>query len=1605
MTYTTITTEGGLLPADILDAVAAGELPGQRAADFGLDKQRRLSDELAAAWNAIRGQWQTFQFFLGRTGTDDPATSVTRERWVLPLLAVLGYDPSFRSSAALVGGRTYAISHRAYDDDDAPPVHIQGIRSSLDTRPPTGRPRLSPHALVQEYLNNTEQLWGLVTNGERLRLLRDSSRFTRPSYVEFDLRTMLEGEKFSEFALLYRLLHRSRLPTSSADAPACWLEQYHQQAIAAGGRVRDGLRDGVEVALKELGNGLLRHPANQHLRARLNGTPIDADHLPMNADQTNDQRASGASAAAAFHQSTALSLTPLDFYRQLLRLVYRLLFLMVAEERGLIAAQDAPAAATAGDEPDLAVLVQQQQRSVSPAEGLAIYHEHYSVSRLRRLAEVPGAGRGPYDDLWLGLLTSFDLLEGSDEHLPRTLGLAPLDGDLFSAAACADLTNATRLRNADLLRAIRALALYRDPESKNLRRVNYAALDVEELGSVYESLLDYRPVINGAQPSAQSTPIHADHPQIPADQPNQKDQRTSAQSAAAAGYSFNLVAGTERKTTGSYYTRPELVQELIKSALDPVIAARLKTAQSTPIHADSPPIPADQSHSKETISADRPDPRQQRAMHQPAAAALLSITVCDPACGSGHFLLAAARRIGQALAKVRSGEEQPTPGEFRRAVRDVIARCIYGVDLNPLAVDLCKLALWIEGYNAGMPLNFLDSHIRWGNSLVGATAALVDAGIPDDAYKPVSGDDKKIAGALRKRNKQERQLYEQQGAVQEALPFDAPATDRLADLAATLRGLETQPDDSVAAIRAKAARYRQARAAAEAEFIRYNLWTAAFFQPLTPENSTYIPTTRDLLEHQQRPKDVRDPKVAMATVLADQTGFFHWELEFPQVFSTQTLDSTQAVDSTQMTRMAQMPADQKQDQRQSAESAESAFHRGPPNQPSAKPGFDVVLGNPPWERIKLQEQEHFVDVPAIGKAPNKAERQKVIDAWRSGTPAQRARIAEFEQAKQRAEAESRFVRAAGRYPLTAVGDVNTYALFAELDRGLVNAGGRAGIIVPTGIATDNTTKDFFGNLVDKRTLAQLLGFENEAFIFAEVHHAFKFCALTITGKATPVQETKFAFLIRYFEQIADEQRHFVLSREDIALINPNTLTCPIFRTKADAELTKKIYRRVPVLVNERTSESPWGMRFMTMFHMSNDSGLFKNAPGEGLLPLYEAKMIWHFDHRYGTYAGATQSQLNVGTLPRLTDEQRKDPQCTTLPRYWVERAEVDTRLAGRWEREWLLGFRDVTSSVVERTAIFSLLPIVGVGNKIPLMLLENDSSLLAACFLACVNSLTFDFVTRQKLGGTTLNFFIVKQLPVLPPEAFSAADIAYIVPRVLELVYTAWDMRPFAEDVWQEADESMRRAILERWEANRRQTAPDSPPITADQHDINRTQMPQILPITADQKKDEDPRQSAASAESAFQHGPPDSPPITADQHDINRTQMPQIPPIAADQTRTQENISENQSDLRHQRAIHQFSAASAESAASAFQHESPPPFIWHEERRALIRAELDARIARLYGLTRDELRYILDPQDVYGPDFPGETFRVLKEKEIKQYGEYRTRRLVLAAWDTEEEG
>jgi hypothetical protein len=792
MNLTTVTSEGNLIPAEILDAIAAGEAAGQKPADFGLDPARRLTDEIAAVWTEVRDYWRAFGHRLRRPGAGESATTITREHWVVPMLRALGYAQlTYQPQAAVANNRTYAISHRAGTGEDAPPVHIVGFpaqpgQGTLDERPASGRPRLSPHGLVQEYLNATdEHLWGITTNGAQLRLLRDSSRTSRPTYLEFDLQGMMDGEQFAQFALFYRALHRTRLPAPGQDPATCLLEQYHQQALAAGGRVREKLREGVQRALETLGGGLLSHSRNEALRAAW----------------------------------SAGRLTSAEYYRQLLRLVYRLLFLMVAEERQLIGAE--------ADQ--------------------AIYRDYYSLARLRRLAETPASGLERYDDLWLGLLALFRALQDDTGAAP--LHVAALDGDLFGAGALPDLM-ATHLDNRSLLGAIYALSVYRDEAGKGQRRVNYSALDVEELGSVYESLLDLRPVIE----------------------------------AGADGLHFRFAQGTDRKTTGSYYTRPELVRELIKSALEPVLADRLRAA------------------GEDKDAAER---------------AILGMTVCDPACGSGHFLLAAARRLGRELATVRTGEAQPGPEPFRRAVRDVIGHCIYGVDANPLAVDLCKLALWTEGYNKGMPLNFLDHHIKCGNSLVGATRALVEGGIPDGAYDPVTGDDKPTASALKKRNKQERESYLKAGVFQQSLPFGAstPARDPQAVLVAGARALEAAPDSSVAAYHAKADAYTRWRLDAHDQQTLYNLWTAAFFVPLTRDNA-HIPTTKTVIEFSRRPSAADGQMIGTVNSLAQKLGFFHWDLEFPYVFQ--------------------------------------------------QGGFDMVLGNPPWEMIELKPEEFFLGLARTG---------------------------------------------------------------------------------------------------------------------------------------------------------------------------------------------------------------------------------------------------------------------------------------------------------------------------------------------------------------------------------------------------------------------------------------------------------------------------------------------------------------------------------------------------------------------------------------------------------------------------------------------------------------
>ncbi|MEK6208035.1 MAG: type IIL restriction-modification enzyme MmeI [Chloroflexota bacterium] len=745
MAYTSIEIEGALFPSDLLDRIATGEADGQRVGDFGLPGGSRLSEEVQGAFSDVRAYWEAFQRRLARS--KEAATTVTREAWVVPLLERLGFQPRYQGSAEIEGD-TFVISHRLFTNDDAPPLSIVAAGQDLDRR--SEGSRRSPHAALQEYLNRSDQVWGLLTNGEKLRLVRDAARLSRPTYLEIDLRTIIEANLYSEFVLLYRLLHRSRWPSSFADASASLLERYYQQGIDEGSRVREHLRDGVEVALRELGTTFVSHPANEALRASL-------------------------------RQGT---LTQPAFYRQLLRLVYRMLFLMVIEERRLIFPPG---------------LDQEGARN--------IYSRYYSLTALRQRAEVPTYGYTNLD-LWQGLLCTFGLFR--DTAKAAQLGLAAMNGELFAPEACQALEE-SECTNASLLSAVLQLSTFAPGAGLPRRRVNYAGLDVEELGSVYESLLEFRPqvVLDGAP-------------------------------------RFELVSGSERRQTGSYYTPPNLVKELIDGALMPRIVECLAASSTAG-----------------------------------AEAALLSLRICDLASGSGHFLLEAARRLARELARARTREDEPAPVAYRAALRDVIRTCVYAVDKNPLAVDLCKVALWIEGHSAGLPLSFLDHHVKHGDSLIGLGPDIdIEAGILSQAYERADIAQKPRARLLRQRNTAER------ASGQLTLPGEVRTG--FADLADSFGGIAILPDDSISSVSEKSRRYAAARASGStwwAEETAAHLWTSAFFADLRDES---VPTTGSLRAFRANPdRYAQDAMVSRSWALAGapEHPFFHWSLEFPEVLA------------------------------------------------------------------------------------------------------------------------------------------------------------------------------------------------------------------------------------------------------------------------------------------------------------------------------------------------------------------------------------------------------------------------------------------------------------------------------------------------------------------------------------------------------------------------------------------------------------------------------------------------------------------------------------------------------------------------------------------------
>lgn len=1208
--FVALRLEGGILPAEFFQKVAALEAKKQKISDYRLAKGLNIRDEIGRAYRIAIAEWRDYQEHRIRSNADQYEIGV--KRWLVALFKqVLGFEDLRPSEHILLAERSFPVNYRG--ENNTVPIVLTTHDYLLDKSNvlfgEEGRKR-SPHGLLQEYLNADETcLWGIVCNGLKIRLLRDNPSLTRPAYIEADLQRIFEEELFADFAAFWLIFHASRFGSADGVSEHCALEEWRAEAHEVGERALAELQKCVKKALRELGNGFVQYKGNSRLRAALQDG----------------------------------SFSPMEYYQELLKLVYRFIFLSTAEDRDILHIPG------------------------NNEEGKKLYHEGYSIARLREMA-LKRHNYDVYPDLWEGLQITFKGL---------AQGAAPLQlpalGGLFTEEQCPYLDVAL-IDNNRLLNAIYSLSFFRTGEV--LARINYHDMDTEELGSVYESLLELHPQVN----------------------------------VEALPWTFSFagedtgegVSGSERKLSGSYYTPDFLVQELIKSALEPVIAR--------------------------TLAKDTQDP----------ASALLKLKIIDPACGSGHFLLAAARRLAAELARLEADTNQRDEDLYRHSMRMVVQKCIYGVDLNPMAVELCKTALWLETIEPGMPLGFLDNHIRCGNSLVGVRdPKIMEDGIPDAAFKVLSGDDPDIARELKKVNKQSGK----------SVHGDLFSGDTLALEPSSFAIIDDMPEDSLSDIKAKKEAFLKAQQDTIARRMA-DLFTVAFFSPKTLSNRDAVPITEDL-NRARKGMTPRERTLGAAHELANKYHFFHWHLEFPQVFT--------------------------------------------------KGGFDVVLGNPPWERIKLQEEEFFATrSPEIAKAPNKAARERMIKRLSASdaSSAESMLYQEFIETRRGAEATSEFVRNGGLYPLTGVGDVNTYALFAELFLRLLSPKGRAGIIVPSGIAADDSTKAYFEEIIVNKRLVSLFDFENREAIF-NVHRSIKFSLITL---GTDIEQAIFCFFATNTSQITDPNRRFTLSVDDIRLLNPNTRTCPVFRSNADAELTKKIYRRIPVLIDESKSKegNPWGIRFMTMFHMSNDSHLFRtfeqlsseDAAMEGVnwcnsgklyMPLFEPKMLSFYDHRAASYASRGNDR-GFRVLPHVSDLEHMNPNFFTQPFYWVSEEELIRRVKLDWEHHWFVGWKDVTAATNERTLVPVVFPRYGSGHKILLMLPKAEPRKIA-CLYANLGSLVLDYVARQKVGGISFSYFIFKQLPIFSPNSYDETTFKFIISRVLELLFTAEDMRPFAEDL------------------------------------------------------------------------------------------------------------------------------------------------------------------------------------------------------------------------------
>jgi Eco57I restriction-modification methylase len=1201
--FTTISSVGGLLPPDTLASAAQGrDLPGLEPANYHLIEGETVRTAANRAWTRLTTAWTSFRAALEVAPKNDAATGLTRDKWLQVLFTELGYG---RLAATPAGGlvadaTSYPVSHIW----GAVPIHLVGAGIPLDrrTRGAAGAATRAPHSMMQELLNRSDKhLWGIVSNGRQLRLLRDNASLVRAAYVEFDLEAMFDGEIFSDFVVLYLVCHQSRLEADPI--LECWLERWRAEAVESGTRALDALRDGVTEALGVLGTGFLRNPGNANLRQALaNGT-----------------------------------LSAQSYYSLLLRVIYRILFMLVAEERGLLLSR--------GTDPS----------TVAARERYLVY---FSASRLKSVALRRRGTR--HTDRWEALRVVFSQLE---EKGCSELGLLPLGG-LFAPGSLEALSTCS-LSNEAFLGAIRALSQieYED----HTRSVDFRNLGAEELGSVYESLLEL-------------VPLH--------------DPATNE-------FSLSVLGGNERKTTGSYYTHTALIEAVLDLSLDPLVDEAVDSSD--------------------------------------AGQALLSLKVIDPACGSGHFLIAAARRIARRLAAVETGDPEPSPEVVRAALRKVVSNCIYGIDRNELAVELCKVSLWLEGLEPGKPLSFLDHRIQHGNSLVGTTPALLVKGLPDDAFKAIEGDEKKLVSSLKVQNKTARGG---QGSLFASLSSDGTIEATRKEL----RDVAGMNDDSIQAVRSKEDAYR--RVIDSTEFAKARLiadaWCSAFFWEKRVEKPPCI-TDDTLRRIREEPESVPPSVYEEIEKLRAHHAFFHWHLAFADVFT-------------------------------------DSDHDSPPNvQTGLAEGFDLVLGNPPWDTLSPDAKEFFSTYDPSVRFQDRDGQRRIIDELLTDLNT----AARWAQHCRDLYAQVHFFKNSGRYELFAPGnlgkgDFNVYRMFVESALRSARQGGWCAQVLPSGFYGGANAMAIRRWLYEQCELTHVLGFINTKELwFKNVDSTTRFCAYAARTSGS-TREFRSAFFIRTTSDLAAAMSGDML-RTPIAVVkefSPEALAIMEQGSQLELDITEKIYARFPKF-GEASSERPF-RRYMAEIHMGSGRKLFSSDPAG--LPLYEGRMVDQYDHRAKGYRSGR------GRAAVWEELSFSEPSKSIQPQWYIPVSNAPAKVKDRLNT-YRAGFCDAVSPRNERSLVAALIPPRTLcGDKVPTFTFAPGDEWAYMLWLCVANSFAMDFIARKKIA-LKMSYTVVDSLP-FPRLTPHDPLVRELVPIALGLTCTGPEMIEYwntmAADGWVE---------------------------------------------------------------------------------------------------------------------------------------------------------------------------------------------------------------------------